>query len=141
MDYRLQHATTGYLEFLKLGGQLRLFDFTRGLIHGTLRRGIPIITGLSSTYLYRVPREYGPDDEPDDVRGIPSGHFVVLAGYDRARRRVLVVDPYQANPYAEDQAYWLSFERVAAAVHLGIVTHDANLLIIQRPRRPRREIP
>ena len=141
MDYRLQHATAGYLEFLSLGGRLRFRDLSRALVHGALRRGLPIITGLSSTYLYRVRREYGPDDEPDDVRGLPSGHFVVIAGYDSERRRLLVVDPYQANPYASNHEYWLSIDRVVGAVHLGIVTHDANLLIIHRPREPRQEVP
>jgi hypothetical protein len=141
MDYRLQHATTGYLEFLALGGRLRLHDLSRGLIHGLLRRRIPIITGLSSTFLYRVPREFGPDDVPDDVRGLPSGHFVVLAGYDSERRRVLVVDPYQSNPYASSHEYWLSLHRVLGAVLLGIVTHDANLLIIHPPRSKRQEVP
>lgn len=135
MDYRLQHATTGYLEFLKLGGRLRLRDLSRGMIAGLLRRGVPVITGLSSTFLYRVPREFGPDDIADDVRGLPSGHFVIIAGYDAARREFLVVDPYQANPYASNHEYWLSVERVLAAVLLGIVTHDANLLIIH-PRTP-----
>jgi hypothetical protein len=137
MDYRLQHATNGYLEFLKLGGKLRLLDLSRGLIRGILRRKLPILTGLSSTYLYRVPREFGPDDEPDDVRGRPSGHFVIMAGYDKERRRVLVVDPYQLNPYASTHAYWLSVDRVVNAVLLGIVTHDANLLIIHPPRTQR----
>jgi hypothetical protein len=141
MDYRLQHATTGYLEFLALGGRLRLLDLSRGLIHGLLRRRIPIITGLSSTFLYRMPREFGPDDVPDDVRGLPSGHFVVLAGYDSERRRVLVVDPYQSNPYASSHEYWLSLHRVLGAVLLGIVTHDANLLIIHPPRSKRQEVP
>jgi hypothetical protein len=141
MDYRLQHATTGYLEFLNLGGRLRFVDLTRGLIHGILRRGVPIITGLSSTYLYRVPREYGPDDVPDDIRGLPSGHFVIIAGYDRERRKLLVVDPYQLNPYASTHEYWLSIERVVGAVLLGIVTHDANLLIIHPAHSPRQEIP
>lgn len=141
MDYRLQHATTGYLEFLKLGGRLRLLDLSRGLIRGLLRRGVPVITGLSSTFLYRVPREFGPDDVPDDVRGLPSGHFVVIAGYDAARRKFLVVDPYQANPYASTHEYWLSVERVLGAVLLGIVTHDANLLIIHPRHAPRQEIP
>jgi hypothetical protein len=141
MDYRLQHATTGYLDFLKLGGRLRLVDLSRGLIHGILRRGFPIITGLSSTFLYRVPREYGPDDMPDDVRGLPSGHFVILAGYDWNRRRVLVLDPYRLNPYASDHEYWLSFGRVVNAVLLGIVTHDANLLIIHPPRLKRQQVP
>jgi hypothetical protein len=141
MDYRLQHATTGYLEFLKLGGRLRWLDLSRYLIRGILRRRLPIITGLSSTYLYRVPREYGPDDQPDDVRGLPSGHFVIIAGYDRARRKVLVADPYQLNPYDSTHAYWLSVDRVVNAVLLGIVTHDANLLIIHPRRPPRQEMP
>jgi hypothetical protein len=141
VDYRLQHATTGYLEFLALGGRLRLHDPTRGLICGILRRNLPIITGLSSTYLYRMPREFGPDDQPDDVRGVPSGHFVVIAGYDPTRRTVLVVDPYAKNPYASTHEYWLGIERVVGAVLLGIVTHDANLLIIHPRHPPRQEVP
>ncbi|MEN3291389.1 MAG: hypothetical protein V7642_642, partial [Burkholderiales bacterium] len=128
-----------YLEFLKLGGRLRLKDLSRGLIHGFLRRGVPILTGLSSTYLYRVPREYGPDDVPDDIRGLPAGHFVIIAGYDRERRKLLVVDPYHKNPYASTHEYWLSIERVVGAVLLGIVTHDANLLVIQPPKKHRQE--
>ncbi|HJV75518.1 MAG TPA: hypothetical protein VJ654_14935 [Noviherbaspirillum sp.] len=141
MDYRLQHATNGYLEFLKLGGRLRLLDLSRYLIRGILRRNLPIITGLSSTYLYRVAREFGADDLPDDVRGLPSGHFVVIAGYDRERRKVRVVDPYQKNPYGSTHEYWLSVDRVVNAVLLGIVTHDANLLIIHPRCPPRQEVP
>jgi hypothetical protein len=122
---RLQHATDGYLEFLRLGGRLRLTDLSQALIHGLLRRGMPILTGLSSTFLYRAAREYGPDDTPDDVRGFPAGHFVVMAGYNREKRTVLIADPY--GPYQE---YWVNIDRVLGAVLLGIVTHDANLLVI-----------
>jgi hypothetical protein len=77
---------------------------------------------------------------PDDIRGLPSGHFVVIAGYDRERRKLLVVDPYHKNPYASTHEYWLSIERVVGAVLLGIVTHDANLLVIHPPRKPRLEV-
>lgn len=133
-DRRLRHATEGYLEFLALGGRLRFADLTRALIRGLLRRGLPILTGLSSTYLYRSAREFGPDDVPDDVHGTPSGHFVVLAGYDRKRRSVLVADPYGPHPFGPDHEYWMSIDRVVGAILLGIVTHDANLLVIQ-PRR------
>jgi hypothetical protein len=136
-DYRLRHATEGYLEFLRLGGQLRMKDLTRGLVQGLLRRGFPLLTGLSSTYLYRAMREYGVDDTPDDIRGLPSGHFVVLAGYERDRRKVLVEDPYQPNPFAGAHQYWLGMDRVLGAVLLGIVTHDANLLVV-RPKDGRR---
>ena len=135
MDYRLQQATKGYLDFLALGGRLRLHDLSRGLIQGLLRRGQPIITGLSSTCLYRVAREFGPQDQPDDVRGLPSGHFVIIAGYDQQKRQLLVLDPYQQNPYGGLHEYWLSIDRVINAVLLGIVTHDANLLIIHPPDR------
>lgn len=140
MDYRLQHASVGYLDFLKLGGRLRFMDMSRGLIHGMLRRKQPILTGLSSTYLYRISREYGPDDVPDDIRGTPSGHFVVIAGYDIERRKVLVMDPYQMNPYGRLHEYWIGIERVIAAVLLGIVTHDANLLIIHPRHRDRQTL-
>jgi hypothetical protein len=67
-DERLQHATEGYLEFLGLGGRLRLANLSQHLIRGILHCKLPILTGLSSTYLYRSAREYGEDDIPDDVR-------------------------------------------------------------------------
>ena len=133
-DAKLQHVTAGYLEFLRLGGRLRLTDLSRPLIRGLLRRNLPIITGLSSTYLYRAVREYGPNDEPDDIRGLPAGHFVVIAGYDRKKGSVLVVDPYDLHPYGPSHEYWINIDRVLGAVLLGIVTHDANLLLIYPPR-------
>ncbi|BCB27461.1 hypothetical protein SKTS_23470 [Sulfurimicrobium lacus] len=135
-DARLHYVTEGYLEFLSLGGQLRLNDLSRPLLRGLLRRNLPILTGLSSTYLYRAAREYGPNDEPDDVRGLPAGHFVVIAGYDRAKHTVLVVDPYGLHPYGPSHEYWINIDRVLGAVLLGIVTHDANLLVIHPPGHP-----
>lgn len=128
-DRRVQEVTAGYVEFLRLGGRLRLADLSRYLLRGLLRRRLPIITGLSSTYLYRAMREYGPHDVPDDIRGAPGGHFVVIAGYDRPARTLMVADPY--GP-ARD--YWIKIDRVVGAILLGIVTHDANLLIIHPPR-------
>ena len=129
-DERLQYATEGYLEFLRLGGRLRLANLSQYLIRGLLSCRLPILTGLSSTYLYRSAREFGPQDTPDDVRGLPAGHFVVIAGWEQQRRRVLVVDPYQPNPYGPAHEYWIDVDRVLAATLLGIVTHDANLLVV-----------
>lgn len=137
-DPRLLHATEGYMEFLRLGGRLRFTDLTPVLVRGLLRRRLPILTGLSSTFLYRCPREYGLEDIPDDIRGTPSGHFVVIAGFDRKARKVLVADPYGPHPYGGTRDYWIRMDRVLNAVLLGIVTHDANLLVI-RPRRKRAE--
>ncbi len=134
LQRRLQHATDGYLEFLRLGGRLRFTDLSPPFLRGLLRRGLPVLTGLSSTFLYRAAREFGPDDLPDDVRGTPSGHFVVLTGYNRPQHTVLVSDPYGPNPYAPSREYWIRIDRVINAVLLGIVTHDANILIIHPPR-------
>ena len=120
-----------YLEFLDLGGTLRLVDLSPTLLRRWLRRGVPILTGLSSTYLYRRSREYGPDDDDDDVRGEPQGHFVVLCGYRRDKRTVLVADPFREHPMAPETHYEVALERVQGAILLGVLTHDANLLMIE----------
>jgi hypothetical protein len=129
-DARLERATAGYLDFIELGGRVRLTDPTRTLVRGLLRRRLPLLAGLSSTFLYRAPREYGPDDTPDDLRGEPAGHFVVLCGYDRRERKVQVADPYEPHPHGPNRRYWISIDRVIGAILLGIVTYDANLLVI-----------
>lgn len=134
-DLKLQHATTGYVEFLELGGKLRYIDLTTRLIRGILRRNLPILTGLSSTYLYRSRRLFGPNDVPDDVRGNPCGHFVVLAGYHRRDRTVLVADPYLPNPVGKGRHFYsVNIDRAICAILLGVLTYDANLLVIHPPR-------
>jgi hypothetical protein len=131
-DARVQTATEGYLDFLNLGGRIRFANLSQHLVRGVLARRYPLLTGLSSTYLYQSAREFGPQDIPDDVRGLPAGHFVILAGWDLVKRKVLVLDPFQPHRYGPSLQYWLSIDRVIAAILLGIVTHDANLLVIYR---------
>lgn len=135
-DERLETATAGYLRFLELGGRLCYEDLTTSLIRRHLRKGLPIMTGLSATYLYRSAREIQDTMVSDDIRGEPSGHFVVLSGYDKRTRQVKVADPWRANPYSPDGYYAVDIRRLIGAVFLGIATYDANLLII-RPRRSR----
>lgn len=132
---KLHIDTEGFIEFLNRGGELRFQDLTTSLIRKYLNRSIPIITGLSATYLYKTPREYGIHSEWDDIRGEASGHFVVLSGYDREKRSVLVADPLKTNPFSENHYYEISIDRVLCAILLGILTYDANLLIITPPRR------
>jgi hypothetical protein len=129
---KLHTASRGYLDFLRAGGEIRMEDLTRSLIRGYLNRSIPLLAGLSSTYLYRNAREFGPKCDADDVRGVPAGHFVVLCGYDRVEKEVLVADPYLPNPLAPKYNYYIvGVDRVVCAVLLGTYTYDANLLIIQ----------
>ncbi len=128
---KLHTATRAYLGFLRRGGKIHMEDLTTALIRKYLNRQVPILTGLSATYLYRNAREHGPNCDSDDVRGEAAGHFVVLCGYDRESRSVLVADPLHPNPLASSNMYLISIDRVICAILLGILTYDANLLIIE----------
>ena len=130
-DSKLTFATQGYLEFLEKGGKLLFEDLTIGLIRNFLKKSIPILTGLSSTYLYHSMRENPDNNLDNDITGTPTGHFVVLCGYDKEKREVLVADPYKMNPVSNDHYYMASIARLLGAVLLGILTHDANLLVIE----------
>ena len=94
---RLQAATRGYDEFLRLGGSLKLRDLDPSLLRKYLKRGTPVITGLSATYLYRAVRDIAETNVDDDIRGEPVGHFVVLTGYRRHPREMLIADPLRAT--------------------------------------------
>jgi hypothetical protein len=135
---RLKSATRHYADFLRLGGDLRYEDLTHELIVSYLDDGLPVLTGLSATYLYGCSREVGADRLVyDDVRGVPTGHFVVMYGHDRRKRAILIADPLKDNPGFRSRYYSLPSSRVIAAILLGDVTWDANLLIL-KPGKGRR---
>lgn len=142
-DRRLKAATKAYQEFLALGGRVKMEDLTPALFRKYLQRGVPILTGLSSTYLYRASRELSASCIDDDICGEPQGHFVMLVGWDGESREVLIADPLDQNPPFHTAKYRLSVERLINAVLLGILTNDANLLVIEpgpnqaKPPRPR----
>jgi hypothetical protein len=127
-------ATNAYLDFLGLGGELRFEVLTASLIRRYLNRSIPIVTGLSATYLYNSSRELSESKTQiyDDIRGESMGHFVVLVGYDRKERTVLIADPLKPNPLTSTQHYEVSIYRLVCAIMLGVLTYDGDLLIIER---------
>ncbi len=128
---KLKIATLAYIEYLKKGGRIRFRDLTASLIRRYLKQGIPIITGLSATYLYQSPREFGDNCDYDDIRGEPTGHFVVLCGYDREKYTVRIADPLLPNPYGINSKYEVSMPRLICSILLGVLTYDAKLLIIE----------
>ncbi len=130
-DRKLRAAGKAYLRFLEHGGVIKFVDLTSRVLRRYLRRSIPILTGLSATFLYRSAREFGPDDAPDDIRGEPVGHFVVLCGYHREGRTVEVADPFHPNPVAEGHYYEVGIDRLIGAILLGTLTYDGNLLILE----------
>jgi hypothetical protein len=132
---KLQKVCQGYIEFLTLGGKLCFEDLRTSILRRHLKRDQPIIAGLSATYLYQSMREYGPNSEYDDIRGVPAGHFVLLSGYDKETREIGIADPIQQNPLGKGQIYNLNINRVLNAILLGIITYDANLIILT-PKSP-----
>jgi len=136
-DIKLKTATGAYLRFLELGGELKFEDLRPALLRRYLKAGKPVIAGLSATYLYRSPREFGTDLDYDDIRGEPAGHFVVLHGYKRETREIAIADPIMKNPLGKGKSYEMKIDRVLNSVLLGNVTYDANLIII-RPGKNRK---
>jgi len=130
---KLHHATDAYIEYLSLGGEIEFVNLTPSLFKKIFDKKLPILTGLSATYLYNCSREAWINNKSiyDDVRGFPTGHFVVLSGYDEETRNVVVADPYLENPVSHDNYYSVKVSRLINSIMLGILTFDANLLVIQ----------
>lgn len=129
-EKKMMRTSHAFMDFLKLGGKIKLEDLSRELIRKYLRQGIPILTGLSSTFLYRSARECADTLDFNDLRGTPSGHFVVLYGYNKETKHVLVADPHGMNPYSPTRKYEVPIDRVICSILLGILTYDANFLLI-----------
>jgi hypothetical protein len=128
---KLQVASQAYIKFLESGGEIRYADLDEDLIKSYLKRSVPILCGLSATYLYGTAREIPQFDIYDSIKGEPSGHFVVITGYDEDRNRVSIADPMEPNPLGKGQVYSVPFVRLINSIMLGILTYDANLLIIE----------
>jgi hypothetical protein len=121
-----------YVEFLQLGGRLEFFDLNPASLARLMAEGAPVLTGLSATYLYQEARQT-PNGRYDDIGGAPVGHFLVVSGWDAATQEVLIEDPFELNPFHPDGEYRVDVHRFINAVMLGIVTYDANLLVITPP--------
>jgi hypothetical protein len=120
-----------------MGGEIRFNEPRPSLLQRYFDHDLPVLTGLSATYLYQSKREYTTSSGQsvfDDLRGKPMGHFVVLCGMEG--KKVLVADPYQDNPLGEDRYYQVPVGRLINSILLGIVTYDANLLILSKTPLP-----
>lgn len=51
--------------------------------------------------------------------------------YDAKKRLVVVADPHPTNPLFKDNYYKVSVNRLINSIMLGVLTYDANLLIIE----------
>lgn len=141
--FRIVESSEAYIHYLELGGIILQENLTPQLLKDFFKQQVPVITSLSETYLYRNKRQYEylkPEEInqivgatiDDDIKGEPSGHFMVLCGYDENHRHVVVADPHSANPISGDNYYKVSISRLINAIMLGVLTYDANLLLITK---------
>jgi hypothetical protein len=128
---RIKAAIPAYLRYLDLGGTVEWETLRPSLLRRHLERGLPILTGLSATYLYDDARDDPQSNQPDPIGGAPAGHFVTLCGYDSLSGRVEIADPWSANPHSDTLHYEIGIERVLGAILLGVLTYDGNLIVIE----------
>jgi hypothetical protein len=131
-DAKRLGAAEAYIRFLERGGELRFDELTPALLKEIIDREHPVLAGLSATYLYRHSRERWDAATgramDDDVRGEPTGHFVVISGYEHWGRQLVVRDPFEHLPDSADGRLVVDAERLTNAILLGDVTYDAVLL-------------
>lgn len=130
-DSKRLRAARAYLDFLEMGGELAFDELTPGLLKSIIDREHPVLAGLSATYLYHFARERQLDDDrmvEDDVAGEPTGHFVVICGYEHWGRHFSVRDPSHHVPVSPDGRQVVDGQRLINAILLGDVTYDAVLL-------------
>jgi hypothetical protein len=132
-DVKRLRAARAYLEFLERGGEIRFDELGPSLLRQIIDREHPVLAGLSATYLYGHPRERqtaGGELVADDVAGEPTGHFVVIVGYEHWGRRFSLRDPSAHVPLSPGSRQVVDAQRLINAILLGDVTHDAVLLEI-----------
>lgn len=131
---KLRQVIRSYMGYLQAGGKLRSTMLSRDFFTRHFERGIPILAGLSATFLYQSEREYAGENGKsiyDDLQGSPMGHFVVLSGFDK-EGHIQVSDPYPDNPVSRSNYYSVGTSRLIHSILLGIITYDANLLVIEK---------
>ena len=129
----IKQSSLAYQEFLRAGGLIKFKILSLQLLKEYFSYNLPLITGLSATYLYNSSREIYENKKSiyDDLKGTPCGHFVIIAGFDEIHNQIMVVDPFRENRLSRNNYYKVSPHRLINAILLGMITYDANLLIIQ----------
>jgi hypothetical protein len=132
-DPYITSATHAIIDYLNLGGKIRVHPLSPKLLKKYFDQNIPIITGLSATHLYWSKREYFINGKSiyDDIRGTPCGHFVILCGYDDEKKHLIVADPHGENPISHNNYYKVDMDQLVNAILLGTVTYDGQLVIIE----------
>lgn len=129
---KMLFTTKAYIKFLELGGKIKFEEITFDLLRNYLDNAIPLLSGVSATYLYQNMRDYTSAENKavyDEWLGEPSGHFIILRGYEK--EKLHIADPYTHHPLSNTNYYTVTFAHWLHAHLLGIISYDAELLAIQ----------
>ncbi|HEX5053264.1 MAG TPA: hypothetical protein VFZ65_15925 [Planctomycetota bacterium] len=128
-DPRYGPAMAATEEYVERGGKLVWGDLSPDLLGKVLGQGTPLLSGTNGTYLYQCSRET--EAGPDDVRGDPFGHFIVIGGYRDTDHTVSICDPLLDNPAHGTKYYRATVWRLLASIFLGVGSDDGNLMLIK----------
>ncbi|PWJ59707.1 MULTISPECIES: peptidase-C39 like family protein [unclassified Fibrobacter] len=131
---KLKKAIEAYIRFIDLGGTVATADLRASMFEKYFKKNVPVLCGLSATYLYGCKREYTNENNRsvfDDIIGDPCGHFVVLYGLDE-KKQFLVADPDCANPLCGGPYYKVDKFRLIHSILLGVMTYDGNVLVVEK---------
>jgi hypothetical protein len=113
--------------FLRAGGEVVLRPPSLELIAALLEAQAPVIVPLWGSLFYRERYAAG---TVDDIRGMPFGHAVLIAGWEGSRRcpdRLWVVDP-SPHPKRQDGCSWEN----ARDILLANLQWTATILAVSR---------
>lgn len=136
-DFKQFLSIKEYIKFLENGGQLLFENLTTDLLKKYIGESLPILAGLSSTWLYQDSREDPLLNIDDPVTGDPSGHFVIIKGITESENNskkmmAHIADPYFTNPIGNSHYYSIDINRLINSILLGVTSYDGNLLIIKK---------
>ncbi len=131
---KLRKAIEAYIRFIDLGGTVATSDLRAAMFQKHFKEGVPVLCGLSATYLYQCKREFTDENDRavfDDIHGDPCGHFVVTYGLDE-KKQFLVADPDGTNPTSKGPYYKVDKFRFLHSILLGVMTYDGNVLVVEK---------
>jgi len=85
----LDNVTKYYSEYLEKEGKVKFLPISKELIKKYIDNKIPVIALVSSQLYFKKARKY--NGEFDDIKGKPTGHWIVVSGYDE--NNFIITDP------------------------------------------------
>jgi hypothetical protein len=126
---RLKRAIAAYVEYLGMGCRVPVFRARCGFLVGLLQTGHPILTGFERNVPLWV-RSRTQRGVRRRFAASPRGISSSCAGYYPRSDRFVVRDPSSNIPFSRNGKYTVEARRLIAAILLGDVTYDANLLVL-----------